>query len=236
MFDKLTAYKETLYEALKETLKGKGNEQIFFHYNNPQVFRTLIEKAVGEYSAYVIMPVADKNALEVMDLLPRNKVFILDHGRNLVKNDYPYVCQDFERDIYRILRQNETLVRKYKRFILVTRSTKLHFKEIIIGFRDFCKQFPIDYKVINQIDDMEMQTGDAYVVIDDRDLVAIVRQAQTKNLELGKTLGIISYNEIPLKEIIAGGITTISTDFAIMGQTMASMILTGKRINPIILL
>ncbi|NJO69111.1 MAG: hypothetical protein HC830_07370 [Bacteroidetes bacterium] len=165
--------------------------RFFFHYNNPQVFRTLIEKAVGEYSAYVIMPVADKNALEVMDLLPRNKVFILDHGRNLVKNDYPYVCQDFERDIYRILRQNETLVRKYKRFILVTRSTKLHFKEIIIGFRDFCKQFPIDYKVINQIDDMEMQTGDAYVVIDDRDLVAIVRQAQTKILT-GKTLGIIS--------------------------------------------
>ncbi|NJO69112.1 MAG: winged helix-turn-helix transcriptional regulator [Bacteroidetes bacterium] len=29
LFDKLTAYKETLYEALKETLKGKGNEQIF---------------------------------------------------------------------------------------------------------------------------------------------------------------------------------------------------------------
>ena len=40
----------------------------------------------------------------------------------------------------------------------------------------------------------------------------------------GKDFGIISYNDTPVKEILAGGISTLSTDFALMGQTLADMV------------
>lgn len=229
LFDKLTAYKETLYESFKTTFKGKGNEQIFFHHNNPKVFQTLIESAVGEYTEFVIMPLVDKGASEVLETLPKNKVFILDTGRSTYHARYPYVCQDFERDIYRILRQNENRVKNYSRFILVIWNQKAHLKEIANGFRDFCKQLPIEYEMVDQITSIQVRSGDAYIVVDDRDLVHLVKQAEVNKLQLGKQVGIISYNEIPLKEIIAGGITTISTDFAQMGQNMAEMILSGKK-------
>jgi DNA-binding LacI/PurR family transcriptional regulator len=42
-------------------------------------------------------------------------------------------------------------------------------------------------------------------------------------------MGILSYNEIPMKGIIASGISTISTDFAQMGKSLVEMILSGKR-------
>jgi DNA-binding LacI/PurR family transcriptional regulator len=39
-----------------------------------------------------------------------------------------------------------------------------------------------------------------------------------------KDIGMISYNDSLLKEVIEGGITTISTDFKLMGKQLAEMI------------
>jgi len=47
-------------------------------------------------------------------------------------------------------------------------------------------------------------------------------------LTVGKDIGIISYNETPLKEILLDGITTISTDHDQMGRTAAGLINENK--------
>ncbi len=49
------------------------------------------------------------------------------------------------------------------------------------------------------------------------------------NLTIGKDIGIISYNKSPLKEVMANGITTISTNFEEMGKIVSNMILKNKR-------
>ncbi len=46
-----------------------------------------------------------------------------------------------------------------------------------------------------------------------------------RELVIGKEIGIISYNESPMKKILHSGITTISTDFGLMGQQVAAMLL-----------
>ncbi len=46
-----------------------------------------------------------------------------------------------------------------------------------------------------------------------------------KKLKIGKDVGIISYNETPLKEILLDGITVITTDHGFMGETAARLIL-----------
>ena len=229
VFDRLTAYKEELYDAFDEALKKDGSEQIFFHHNNLKTFQTIIDGAIGDYSEYVIMPIDHPDALSTIAKLPSNKVFILDQGRKQYNDLYPYVCQDFERDIYRVMKQNSELVSKYQRMVLVIRHQKSHFKDIVTGFRDFCKQHPIAYEIVANIKSFEIRAFDAFVVVDDRDLEFLVRYSIKKQQELGKDLGIVSYNETPLKGIIASGITTISTDFAQMGKNMAEMILGNKK-------
>ena len=95
----------------------------------------------------------------------------------------------------------------------------------------------IDKKVYNVEKDIVNAGGTAMDVmknvpsvnVDDRDLEFIVRYSIEKQLHLGEDMGIISYNEAPLKGIVASGITTISTDFARMGKSMATMILDGKK-------
>jgi len=61
-------------------------------------------------------------------------------------------------------------------------------------------------------------------VVNDRDLVYLLKQSEKQGLLPGKDVGIISYNDTPLKEILVGGITTLSTDFNLMGKTMASLL------------
>jgi DNA-binding transcriptional regulator YhcF (GntR family) len=229
VFDRLTAYKEELYDSFKETLKKDGSEQIFFHHNNLKMFQTIIEGAVGEYSDYVIMPVDHPGTISIIGKLPVNKVFILDQGRKLFKDIYPYVCQDFERDIYRVLKKNSLLADKYLRMVLVIRNQKSHFRSIATGFRDFCRQHPIPYEVVSDLQLFKIKSGDGFVVADDRDLGFLVHHAIEKQLILGRDIGIVSYNEAPLKSIVASGITTISTDFAQMGKSMAQMILENKK-------
>jgi len=229
VFDRLTAYKEELYDSFKNSLKHVGSEQIFFHHNNLKMFQTIIEGATGDYSDYVIMPVDHPDAVTVIGKLPSNKVYILDQGRKQYNKIYPFVCQDFERDIYRILKQNGSLVSKYRRMVLVIRNQKSHFRDIANGFRDFCNQHPISYEVISDLPSLSIKAGDAFVVVDDRDLEYIVRYSIDKKMILGADLGIVSYNEAPLKGIVASGITTITTDFSQMGKSMAQMILEGKK-------
>ena len=85
----------------------------------------------------------------------------------------------------------------------------------------------------------DVQKGDAFIVIDDNSLVEVIQVATRKGWQLGRDIGVISYNETPLKSVIGNGITTITTDFAAMGKTMAEMVLSGKREvveNPFVLI
>jgi DNA-binding LacI/PurR family transcriptional regulator len=231
VFDRFTAYKEKLYESFKDTLEKNGSEQIFFHNNNLKMFQTIIESSIGEYSEYVIMPIDHPDSLTMIRKLPENKVYILDRGRKQYQHIYPYVCQDFERDIYRILKENNLLISKYQRLVLIIRHQKSHFKDIVVGFRDFCKLCPIPFEIVSDISTFNIQKGDAFVVVDDRDLEYLVRFSIKEHFSLGKDIGIISYNESSLKGIVACGITTISTDFAQMGKIMAEMIINRQKLK-----
>lgn len=229
LFDKLTAYKEDLYDAFKTTLQGQGTEQIFFHHNNLKLFRAILESAKGEFSEYVIMPIPGKEAAAIISDLPKRKVYILDQGREEYRTKYPYVCQDFGRDIYRILRQHPDELYRYKRIILAIKKQRATLREIASGFKDFCRRKPVPYSITTDMQSQQIVSGDLYIVVDDKDLEYLVRYSMDHHLKLGSELGIISYNESSFKGIISTGITTISTDFARMGKSMAEMILKGKR-------
>ncbi len=229
LFDKLTAYKETLYESFKLHLAGKGTEQIFFHHNNLKAFETWIADASGNYTDYVIMPMRDKRAIRCIRRLSRPRVVILDLGRDMLTDAYAGIYQNFSADLYNALASGLDQIRKYQRMILVMRHSTGHFADIRDGFSRFCTDHEIESAVLSTIGSGSIQPGEVYVVVDDHDLVELVKIAGMKMLGLGSQIGLISYNDTPLKEIIAGGVTVVSTDFGKMGETLADMIISGKK-------
>ena len=62
-----------------------------------------------------------------------------------------------------------------------------------------------------------IQPGTAYLVLDDRDLLDLVKHCNATGRRLGSDVGLLSYNDNPLKEVVAGGVSVISIDFYGLG-------------------
>lgn len=227
LFSTFTPYKETLYNALLNSLPRTCTLDIYFHHHSIKMFETLIREQAGYYNTFIIMPEVNMDTPSILSKLDKKHTFLLDVGFKEFKH-YPGVYQNFEKDIYSILLSNQHLVSKYKRLFLVF-PEDLRTKDIITGFKKFSRLRKIATGLKHDFKDGDIQKQDAFIVIDDNQLVAIIKIAKEKNWQLGKDIGIISYNETSLKSVIADGITTITTDFEAMGRTMADMVMAGKR-------
>jgi len=222
LFDELNTFKEDLYTSFLNSLDNKSNVDIYFHHFNYQVFKNLIAESNGKYTSYVIMPATFDDTVDVIGKLPKDKVYILDRLKEDL-TDYPVIYQDFEKDVYDSLIEGYDLLRKYKELIMIFPGGK-EPEGRMIGFQRFCKEKDFKSEIIRNLTNKEMKAGEVYFVPSDRNLVRLVKIAAEKNLQLGKDVGIVSFNDTVLKEVVAGGITTISTDFQLMGQTLARMI------------
>lgn len=222
LFDELNAFKEDLYTSFLNSLDNKSNVDIYFHHFNFQVFKNLISESIGKYTSYVIMPATFDDTVNMVSKLPKDKVYILDRKKeDLV--DYPVVYQDFDQDVYDALTDGKDLLQKYSKLIMIFPGGK-EPEGRMIGFQRFCTENGFESEIIRNLENKSIKSGEAYFVPSDRNLVRLVKMAAEKKLELGRDFGIVSFNDTVLKEVVAGGITTISTDFNLMGQTLARMI------------
>lgn len=226
LFDELNAFKENLYNAFIEGLQGKAKTDVFFHYFSIDVFKKLINENNGSYSRYVIMPTNLKGAADIIKLLPEKEVYILDQT-NADLSSYPAVYQNFKKDIYNALKTAKERLSYYQKLILVFDSFK-EPKGMIEGFIQFCEEYNFPHTIITDFTESIINNGEVYIVPDDRHLVNIIEQSKIQGLEIGKDVGIISYNDTPLKKVVANGITAISTDFKAMGKLLAKMVLQQK--------
>jgi len=222
LFDELNNFKEDLYTSFLNSLDAKSNVDIYFHHFNFQVFKDLISESAGKYTSYVIMPATFDFTSDVISKLPKEKVYILDRLKEDLK-DYPVVYQDFEMDVYDALTNGIGLLQKYSKLVMIYPGGK-EPEGRMLGFQRFCSENGFKSEIIRNILNKEIQSGEAYFVPSDRNLVRLVKLAAEKNLQLGIDVGIVSFNDTVLKEVVAGGITTISTDFVQMGKTLARMI------------
>jgi DNA-binding transcriptional regulator YhcF (GntR family) len=231
LFNSLTAYKEQIYESIKESLNNKGVVDIFFHHNDMEIFNTLIEQSAGKYTEYIIMPIDDPAKNEALQKLPQDKIYIIDLGYKDLGAKYPSVCQYFDEDIYNVLKEGLERAKKYNKLILVLgpSTSKRLLQNIQTGFVKFCEENAFEWEVILQVRNREPIAGELYILLNDQDLVQLVKKVSSLALNLGSDIGILSYNEIPFKEITANGIATISTDFTQMGKEITRLILNKDR-------
>jgi len=229
LFDELNAFKEDLYNSFLENLQEDIQVDIFFHHFSFEVFSKHIYDSVGNYNHYVIMPANLPHTNTVIEKLPNEKVFILDQTHEELKH-YPSIHQNFQNDIYKSLKQALPRLGKYDKLVLLFPDSKQPLG-MLNGFQKFRKETQFNHEVIKTLEGRNLQKGEAYLILDDRDLIVLIKKIKETNLEIGKDIGIISYNDTLLKEIVEGGITTISTDFKLMGKRLAEMIAKNERLQ-----
>ncbi len=222
LFDELNSFKEDLYNAFINNLGEEVEVDIYFHHFNHNVFNKIIEDNIGDYTTYIIMPANLKDTDKVLKKLPEGQVYILDQmPKELIK--FPGIYQNFEKDIYNNLEKAFESIKKYQKLILVFSEDKQP-QGMKDGFIKFCKDKNIPNSILNSVMDKTIEKGELYIIPDDKSLLRIIKKMKVLNLTLVEDIGIISYNDTLLKEIVQGGITTISTDFTAMGKRLAEMI------------
>src|SRR5690606_10072809 len=134
------------YTAFREEIGHKGTIEIYFHHFNPKVFNNLIQDAIGNYTAYVIMPIPSITMAPILDLIPADKLYILDRGKRLFGRKFPSVCQNFKEDVYHALCSGSDLVKKYEKLSMIFPEPSNIPRDIKRGFERYCKDTGIQYE------------------------------------------------------------------------------------------
>lgn len=237
IFNKLSSYKKIIYDSFVKTLGTKGHVELKIHHSNIKVFEDIVNTGLGEFDYYAIMPhfYGDtEKAIEIIQQIPSEQLILLDKDLNLPEN-YSAVFQDFENDIAEAMETQIDAFRSYDELIIV-HPESLYPAEIIDGFKKFCFQHDFKYKVLKTLEENHpVEKKQVYVVIEEIALANLIKSSKNRNYKIGKDVGLLSYNDTPLKEILLDGISVISTDHSKMGETAARFILdqhTEKIRNP----
>jgi DNA-binding transcriptional regulator YhcF (GntR family) len=231
LFNKLSAHKKVIYDAFINKIGPDAKVDLFIYNNDFEIFKNLILSNIGQYSHYVIISHFIQATIEITDVLsqiPEDRLVILDRDIENLEGEHPRVYQNFHKDIYDALDKASHLLQKYHRVNLIFPSNSYHPSDIKHGFQSFCEQRQINFRVLPHFEDGYFEKQEAFIILDDNNLVKLLKKVKKENLKIGKDVGIISYNENPLKEFIANGLTVVSTDFEKMGETAAEMILRNK--------
>ncbi|PWG06938.1 GntR family transcriptional regulator [Polaribacter aquimarinus] len=236
LVNKLSSYKLKTYNHFIDKIGANSHTDLHIYHCDETLFLNLLEKNRGAYDYFIIMPhfkaddlnhiTLPEKVMKAIKLIPKDKLIILDNVKPSFSNSVAQIYQDFENDIYNALNEGLEKIKKYKKIILVypNKSVYPYPKRILHGFRKFCIEHKLDFEIIDKIyEDMILKKGDLFITIEEQDLVNLAKQVREDEFVLGEEVGIISYNETPLKELL--GITVISTDFKVMGETAAEMIL-----------
>lgn len=229
LLDDFSAFKEQLYNSFRSNLPGNYTVDLLFHHYNADVFDQLILNSLGRYSMYVLMNINNQRIENVVKKIDPNKLLIIDMGTP-DNPDMAYITQDFTLGVLDCLREGLHLIKKYNEFHLVFPDTLSHPKEFIHSFSYFCSSNKLKHSLIRKIENHPVEAGQAFLVIKEDDLVYIIKQCRKKGLEPGKDVGLISYNDTPMKEIVGSGITTISVNFGEMGLKAARFVESKEKV------
>lgn len=225
LFDSFTPYKETFYEAMRAEAGGRAELDIYFHHFNPAVFAKQLADARGKYAAYAVMPFPAPAVREALAGWDQEKLLLLDIDVDYPERRCAAVLQNHDAELERALEAAAERIKAYGSFVLVFPEDKHHPQSIKPAFRRFCRRHGIEHRIVTSLRGEPVAAGCAYFVIEDTDLVALVKAARKDHLKIGREVGILSYNDTPMKEVVQHGISVVSVDFAELGRKAARQIL-----------
>lgn len=230
LLDVYSPFKSELHRALTRKLPMNYKIDLYFHQYSEERFNKLITDSLGRYNSYLVMNYRNDVYSKILDKLDTNKTMLLDFGK-FEKDKFAYACQGFDTTLYECLSEGKELLAKYKKIIFIYPDVTEHPASCIPYFEQFCNDIGYPYEFRKEVCEKDIEPGNAFLLVKHMDLVELVKTVRTKNYQLGKDVGAVVFNDEPMFEILDNGITSISTDFRMMGNIAADFIRTHKKIQ-----
>ena len=234
LFDKLSNYKQVLFNSFAEEIGDAAEITIRLHNQNVELLEYYIDENLDLFDYYVITPhfpldeASQKRVMKILTRIPNRKLIMVDHWMESLPGNYGAVYQDFDNDAYEGLGYGLKKLKSYSKLNVVTLPSSLYYSSVSKAVERFCRDNDITVEFHTKITPEIIREKEVYLILNsqyDLGLIELVRRARELNYRVGRDSSIISYNESPINEIILNGLTTISTDFRQMGVLVARMIL-----------
>ncbi|MCD8739262.1 GntR family transcriptional regulator [Mucilaginibacter roseus] len=233
LFNKLSTHKKIIYDAFVETLGSNASVDFYVYNNDAYLFKKILnERALETYHKLVILPyfIDDyEESYRLINSLPKNKLIIMDKLPTSINGEFAAVYEDFANDIYSALLRLNDHLKKYRQLKLIFPDGAYYSQGIIRGFENFCLDLAFDFEVLSTLEHHEISPETVYINVAEDDLIKLIRKIKHTPYVIGKDVGLISYNETDIKEVILDGITTISTDFVALGMRTAELVMNDEK-------
>lgn len=226
---------ELFYNDFRERSNGCCDVEIFFHHYNIKVLELIINRNVSDYDMVIISSFNHPRIKSVVGRIPAYKLLLISR-KDRLDESYNYIIQDFKTGTYNALCSANKQIQKYDKLNLAYPEKGGHSETLKEGFLEYCNEFSFQNEIVNALSELEIKKGEAYLTVSDNDLIYLLNVCKTRNWELGKDVGVLSYNETPLKQVIRDGISVVSCNFSEMAGEMADFVKdpkTTKKIIPI---
>jgi len=227
------SFQEDFYNTFRKALGKKYHIDIFFHHNNLDVFKNIMSTISGKYGMYVIAPIPVPEMQTILKNIPSDKLLVVDRFIDM-PHEFSYISQEFEHSTYSRLEELLPAINKYKKVILFYREDADYPVGIKNAFNKFIKTYNINGTIEKKYKQGNVKANTLYFFISDTHLWQVLRDCKYADYVIGKDVGILAHNDNAVKEIIFGGITTISADFKKMAQESAAFVKYQTRIHRII--
>ena len=232
LFNKLSVHKKIIYDAFVKAIGDQGSIDFYIYNNDFNLFKKIVDSRDRDYTHLVLIPhfvEGEEMAIDLINSLPKEKLILLDKLLPGIQGKFGAVYEDFEHDIYQSLQQAKESLATYQQIRLVFPTQSYYPKEIVQGFINFCRDYAFEYEVVESVGDVTLIVGQVFITVMEDDLLILLERIRNESLQLGKEIGIISYNETPIKRLLFDGISTISTDFETLGRKAAELVLSNER-------
>jgi DNA-binding LacI/PurR family transcriptional regulator len=216
------SYQEEFYNTFRKEMGKRFQIDVFFHHNNLSIFETILTNIKGKYGMYVIAPIQNQQVVPMLHSIDPKKLLLVDRYIDLGES-FSYISQEFEEAIYTSLLQLLPDIQKYNKLILYFNEESEHSPIAIRkSFERFLKEYGVNGAVKKNYSLGTAKKGDLYFILSDTILWRVLRDCVRKKYKIGEDIGILSQDDNVAKEIVYGGITTISTDFKQMAKMAAN--------------
>ena len=146
LFDKLSSYKQVLFQSFMDKIGGDAEVTIRIHNQNLDVFEFFIDEDVDHFDYYVVTPhfsldaSSQKRMLKLLKRFPNRKLILVDHMVDNLMGNFGAVYQDFSKDIFVALSEGLDKLRTFSKLNVLTMPNSLYSPSIRTSIQTFCSQ------------------------------------------------------------------------------------------------
>ena len=235
VFNKLSAYKKSIFDGFVRGMQDSADIDFQVYHESYELFEKIIRERAERYTDVVVIPgFKGSEELRAAQLLqecvPADRLWLLNRSLDQMRGDYGAVFQNYENDLHAALGQAHDLIRKYQRAKLIFPSYSNYSRGIIRGFQKYCLEHQLPSEIIfKDFENATLERDTFYLVILDNDLVSLVKKIKENGWTPRREVGILAYNDSPLKEVLLDGITVVSTEHEAMGKRLADLVRDNRK-------